>query len=153
MMLVSNFTKKPGMRVTFGKKLFYANAMKGIIDSKIGILCKTAVLKTLLLSSRAFLRKNNDFLPAKENRSIQRNNPRKHYISKNKRSHHEPAYHDHRYYNLLTLPLLSTKTGQRLKIVQSKDKGSHHEPACSAKSINQVNDCVIIWPPNQDIVL
>ena len=141
------------MKVTFGKKLFYAHAMKSIIDSKISILCKTVVLKTLLLSSRAFLRKNNDFLPAKGNRSIQRNNLRKHYISKNKRSHHEPAYHDHRYYNLLTLPILSTKTGQRLKIVAIKRKGVSSRASLFSKSVNQVNDCVIIWPPNQDIVL
>ena len=127
--------------------------MKGIIDSKIGILCKTAVLKTLLLSSRAFLRKNNDFLPAKGNCNIQRNNPRKHYISKNKRSHHEPAYHDHRYYNLLTLPILSIKTGQRLKIVAIKRQGVSSRASLFSKSVNQVNDCVIIWPPNQDIVL
>ena len=105
------------------------------------------------MSSRAFLRKNNGFLPAKENRSIQRNNPRKHYISKNKRSHHEPAYHDHRYYNLLTLPILSTKTGQRLKIVAIKRQGVSSRANLFSKSVNQVNDCVIIWPPNQDIVL
>jgi hypothetical protein len=127
--------------------------MKGIIYSKIGILCKTVVLKTLLLLSRAFLRKNNDFLPAKENRSIQRDNPRKHYISKNKRSHHEPAYHDHRYYNLLTLPILSIKTGQRLKIVAIKRQEVSSRAGLFSKSVNQVNDCVIIWPPNQDIVL
>jgi len=48
----------------------------------------------------------------KENRSVQRNNPGVYYILKNKRSHHEPAYHDHRYYNSLTLPIPSTKTGQ-----------------------------------------
>ena len=126
--------------------------MKGI-NNKMSILCKTAIFQTLLLSSRTFLRKNNGFLPAKENRSIQRNNPRKHYISKNKRSHHEPAYHDHRYYNLLTLPILSTKTGQRLKIAAIKRQGVSSRASLFSKSVNQVNDCVIIWPPNQDIVL
>ena len=62
------------------KNLFCISTMKGI-NYKMSTLCKTAIFRTLLLSSRTFLRKNNGFLPAKGNRSIQRSNPRKQYVS------------------------------------------------------------------------
>ena len=135
MMLVSNFTKKPGMRVTFGKKLFYANAMKGIIDNKIGILCKTAVLKTLLLSSRAFLRKKTMTSSLLRKITASRETIQENTISQRIRG-------------LITSRLIMitdiinfadfakhcpSKQGNDSRLLKSKDKGSHHEPACSAK--------------------
>ena len=151
MILVS--TPKKLKKEILAKQLFYVSTMKGINNKIRGPCRNNHFQRSSIIVVQNFLKEKIDFLPAKGNRSIQRNNPRKHYISKNKRSHHEPAYHDHRYYNLLTLPILSTKTGQRLKIVAIKRQGVSSRASLFSKSVNQVNDCVIIWPPNQDIVL
>ena len=136
------------------KELFYVSTMKGI-NNKIRIPCGNSHFqRSSIIVVQNFLkeRKLTSSL-LKEIAAFRGTIRKKHYISKNKRSHHEPAYHDHRYYNLLTLPILSTKTGQWLKIVAIKRQGVSSRANLFSKSVNQVNDCVINWPPNQDIFL
>ena len=134
--------------------MFYVNTMKGI-NNKMRSPCRNNdYQRSFIIVVHNFLkeRKLTSSLP-KEIAAFRETIQWKHYISKNKRSHHEPTYHHHRYYNLLTLPKLSTKTGQRLKIVAIERQGVSSRASLFNKSINLVNDCVIIWPPNQDIVL
>lgn len=84
------------------KKLFYIRAMKGI-NNKINILCRTVTSKNSIIVVQSYLKKTMTSSLLR-NHNFQRNNPRIHFILKNERSHHEPAYHNHRYYNLLTFP-------------------------------------------------
>ena len=109
-------------------------------------------LKTLPLSSRAILKETMTSSPPRELRAS-RNNPAIHFNLKNKRSHHEPTYHDHRYYSLPTLPKLHTITGQLLEIVTIKRQGVSSRASSFSKVTNQVSGIVIIWLPNQGIVL
>ena len=115
------------------KNLFYISTMKGI-NYKMSILCKTTIFRTLLLSSKTFLRKNNEFLPAKGNHNIQRSNPRKQYVSQRIRGLIMSQLI--MITNIITCwpcQYCPPKQGNDLRLLQSKDKGSHHEPACSAK--------------------
>ena len=75
--------------------------------------------KTLPLLSRVILKETMTSSPHRELRAS-RNNPTIHFNLKNKRSHHEMTYHDHRYYSLLNLPKLHTTTGKWLEIIAIK---------------------------------
>ena len=133
------------------KKLFYISSMKGI-NNKTKILCKKSLSKNSTIVVQSYLKETMTSSPPRE-LQVSRNNPMIHFNLKSKRSHHEPTYHHHRYYNLLTLPKLSTKTGQRLKIVAIKRQGVSSQASLFNKVINQVSGTVINWLPNKDIVL
>ena len=141
-------------KAILAKQLFYVSTMKGINDKMRSPCRNNDYQRSVIIVIQNFLkeRKLTSSLPM-EITAFREAIQWKHYISKNKRSHHEPTYHHHRYYNLLTLPKLSIKTGQRIKIVAIKRQGVSSRASLFSKSINLVNDCFIIGPPNQDIVL
>ena len=132
MILVST-SQKTLMKATFGKKLFYASTMKGIINNKINILCKAVVFK--LYYCRPELSKGKTMTSSllKETAAF-RETIRENTISQRIRG-------------LITSRLIMitdiitcwlcqyclSKQGNDSRLLQSKDKGSHHEPACSAK--------------------
>ena len=140
------------MKTTFSEKLFYISLMKGI-NNKMRILYRIALSKKLYnCRPELFLRKQ--WLPPHlGNYELQGIIQQYTLNLKNKRSHHEPTYHDHRYYSLLTFPKLHTTIGQWLKIVAIKRQGVSSWASLFSKVINQVSGIVIIWLPNQGIVL
>jgi len=138
--------------MTFSWNLFYISQMKGI-NNKTKIICRKALSKKLYhWCLELFLRKQ-WFPPHLGNYKIQGIIQWYTLNLKNKRSHHEPTYHDHRYYSLLTLPKLHTTTGQWLKIVAIKRQGVSSWANLFSKAINQVSGTIIICLTNQGIVL
>ena len=142
MILVS--TPKKLKKVISAKQLFYVSTMKGINDKMRSPCRNSDYQRSFMIFVQNFLKeiKLTSFLP-KEIAAFREEIQWKHYISKNKRYHHEPTYHHQKYYNLLTLPILSTKAGQRIKIVAIKRQGVSSRASLFRKSVNQVNDCVI----------
>ena len=134
------------------KKLFYISSMKGI-NNKIKILCGTTTSKKLYHCHPELSKEDNDFLPAKEITTF-RGTIQGYTLSWRMRG-------------LITsrliiitdiitcwlFQILHTTTGQWLKIVTIKRQGVSSRASLFNKVINQVNDCVINWLSNQDIVL
>ena len=136
------------------KKLFYVSTMKGT-NTEIKILCRNNHFqKTLLLSSRTFLRKENLTSSLLKEIAAFRETIRTNTISERIRG-------------LITSRLIMitdiitcwlcqyclSKQGNDSKIVAIKRQGVSSRASLFSKSVNQVNDCFIIWPPHQDIVL
>ena len=134
------------------KKLFYISAMKGI-NNKIKILYRTITSKNFIIVIQSYLKEDNDFLPAKEITTF-RGTIQGYTLSWRMRG-------------LITSRLiiitdiitcwlcqiLHTTTRQWLKIVKIKRQGVSSRASLFSKVINRVNDCVINWLSNQDIVL
>ena len=134
------------------KKLFYISTMKGI-NNKIKILCRIVTSKKLYHCRPELSKEDNDFLPAKEIANF-RGTIQGYTLSWRMRG-------------LIMIwliiitdiitwwlcQLLHTIIGQWLKIVIIKRQGVSSRAILFSKVINQVNDCVINWLSNQDIVL
>ena len=74
---------------------------------------------------------------------------RKPSLKKDRGSHHDPTYHDHKRLTQVTFPLWLPHQGNGLWHLGSKDKMSHHNPA-SSLCYDLVSAIVVISLPNQD---